>query len=84
MFKQPDAPAQDPVKKRDTSKEDGEAKSKRSREEWEREKMAREKRKQESRKFKSLYGRKTKKGQPVMKYRINHLLSKIKSGVGRN
>lgn len=35
----------------------------------------------QKRKFKSLYGRKTTKGQPIMKYRINHLLSKIKSGI---
>lgn len=45
-----------------------------------REKEARLKEKQ---KYKSLYGRKTKKGQPIMKHRINHLLAKIKSGVGK-
>lgn len=50
------------------------------REEFLKQKREREFKSKEKRKFKSLYGRKTSKGQPIMKYRINHLLSKIKSG----
>lgn len=49
-----------------------------SREEFLKMKKEKERKFNEKAKFKSLYGRKTTKGQPVMKYRINHLLSKIK------
>lgn len=43
-------------------------------------KQEKERKYNEKRKFKSLYGRKTSKGQPIMKHRVNHLLAKIKSG----
>lgn len=50
------------------------------REEFLKLKQEKDKKRAEKRKFKSLYGRKTTKGQPIMKHRINHLLAKIKSG----
>jgi len=49
-----------------------------SKEEFLRQKKQQQKKFDEKIKYKSLYGRKTHKGQPIMKYRINHLLSKIK------
>ena len=52
-----------------------------SREEFLKQKKEREFRQREKQKFKALYGRKTQKGQPIMKHRINHLLSKIKMGI---
>ena len=53
-----------------------------SREEYLKQRRERDQRTKEKLKFKSLYGRKTKKGQPIMKHRINHLLFKIKATMG--
>lgn len=49
------------------------------------EKMLADKRKRldEKAKFRKLYSKKTSKGQPVMKHRINHLLAKIKTTMGK-
>lgn len=48
-------------------------------------KMLAEKRKkhEDKVKFRKLYAKKTSKGQPVMKHRINHLLAKIKNTMGK-
>ena len=54
-----------------------------SREEWLREKARREARRSEKEKFRQLHKRKTRKGQPVMKHRINHLLFKIREGLNK-
>ncbi len=81
VFKQKEESEQPNERPQKQPKDDSQAK--RTREEWQKEQQERERRKQEKRKYKALYGRKTSKGQPIMKYRINGLLSKIKNEIGR-
>ena len=78
--KQEDVPSDRPKQQQD-SRTSGDQQRRLSKEEYLRQKKERQKKFDEKMKFKSLYGRKTHKGQPVMKYRINHLLSKIKESV---
>jgi rRNA processing len=55
----------------------------RSQEEWKKIEEEKLKKVQAKQKFRKLYAKKTTKGQPVMKHRINHLLSKIKTSLGK-
>lgn len=55
----------------------------RSEPDWKKIEEERQKQRQEKEKFRKLYTKKTSKGQPVMKHRINHLLAKIKGSLGK-
>lgn len=79
--KEEGAPPEEPKPQPRESRGPGEQPERLSKEEFLRQKKERQKKFDQKMKYKSLYGRKTHKGQPIMKYRINHLLSKIKENV---